>query len=239
MNKHGIFRDWLRHQYAHLWRLPRMHRSYGAMSLADTFTKIYRTKEWGDNGKPFFSGEGSHGPVIDEYCASVIQFIRDRQIRTVVDLGCGDFTVGRKIGKDTGIFYTGVDVVPELIEHHKTTVHEPNFNFLCADVTRDPLPAGDLCLIRQVFQHLSNEEIASILARLGSYPFILVSEEVPIHGGQFNRDKPHGPDVRGFYGSGVYVEQPPFSIPARELWRIPLTPYSLLRTVLIEQGSVR
>ena len=207
------------------------------MSLADTFSKIYRTKEWGDNGQPFFSGEGSSGPVIEHYCASVVQFIRDRHIQSVVDLGCGDFTVGRRIGSGSGVRYIGVDVVPELIEHHKSTVHEQNFSFLCADVTRDSLPKGDLCLIRQVFQHLSNDEIASVLAKLGDFPRILISEEVPLQTDLFNRDKPHGPDVRGFYGSGVYVEQPPFSIPTKELWRFPLTPYSMLRTVLIDRTN--
>ena len=42
--------------YVRLWVLPRIHRTYNTMSVAETFRKIYLTKAWGDNGEPFCSG---------------------------------------------------------------------------------------------------------------------------------------------------------------------------------------
>ena len=236
----SVLRDQLRHVYARVWRLPRMHRTYGALSVAETFRRIYRTKAWGDNGEAFCSGLGSRGPVAQLYCASVAQFVQDHRIQSVVDLGCGDFTVGRQIVEASGdIRYTGIDVVPEMIEHHQKTNSDPRVSFRCADISRDPLPKADLCLIRQVLQHLSNEEIARVLANLGSFSKILISEEVPNHPGPVNRDKPHGPDVRGYFGSGVYVEEPPFSMKTVELWKFELTPYSVLRTVLRDQTATQ
>jgi hypothetical protein len=133
--------------------------------------------------------------------------------------------------------YTGIDVVPELIEHHRSTVHNPLVSFLVADITADPLPTADLCLIRQVLQHLSNQEIAKALANLGSFSRVLITEAVPAHPKSINRDKPHGPDVRALYGSGVYLEKPPFSMPVAELWSFPLKKNSLLRTVLFRQAG--
>jgi SAM-dependent methyltransferase len=219
--------------YVHLWVLPKIHRTYDTLSVAETFRNIYRTKAWGDNGEPFCSGAGSHGPVSEQYCAFVSKFIRDNQVQSVVDLGCGDFAVGKRIMETTSVRYSGIDVVPELIEYHKSRVHDPRVSFQCADITNDSLPSADLCLVRQVLQHLSNDEIVKVLTNLKNFSQILISEDVPVHPKLFNRDKPHGPDVRS--RSGVYVDHPPFSRTFTKIWELPLTNKSVLRTVLLDQ----
>lgn len=234
-----MLRSVMRSVYLRCWVLPRTHRTYNTLSVAETFRNIYRTKAWGDNGERFCSGAGSRGPASERYCAFVIKFIRDHRVRSVVDLGCGDFAVGRQIVEASGVLYTGIDVVPELIEHHKSTGHDPRVSFQCADITKDLLPSADLCLVRQVLQHLSNEEIAEVLDNLGNFPKILISEDVPVRPKSFNRDKPHGPDVRAYYGSGVYIDQPPFARSVAETWGIPLSSKSVLRTSLLDQGGVR
>jgi SAM-dependent methyltransferase len=219
--------------YVHLWTLPKIRRTYKTLSVSETFRKIYGTKAWGDNGGPFCSGAGSHGVIADQYCALVIKFIQDNQIESVVDLGCGDFAVGKRIVEATNVRYCGIDVVPELIEYHKRTVNDPRVTFQCTDITSEPLPSADLCLIRQVLQHLSNDEIMKALTNMRNFAQILVSEDVPVRPRMFNRDKPHGPDVRS--GSGVYVEQPPFSRMFTQMWELPLSERSILRTVLLDQ----
>lgn len=217
--------------------MPRTHRTYKDLSLVEAFRNIYSTKAWGDIGEPFCSGSGSRGPVAELYCEFVIKFIIDYQVKSVVDLGCGDFAVGRRIVEATGIEYTGIDVVPELIEHHKNTMQHQRVFFSCADITKDPLPSADLCLIRQVFQHLSNDEIAKALTNIESFPRAIISEDVPDHPKSFNRDKPHGPDVRAYFGSGVYIDRPPFSIRIAKSWNVPLAGNSLLRTVLLDRTA--
>jgi SAM-dependent methyltransferase len=230
-----MIRNLIKSVYVRRWILPRIHRTYKTLSMAETFRSIYRTKAWGDNGAPFCSGGGSCGPVSEQYCAFLVKFIRDHQVQSVVDLGCGDFAVGHKVVKASGVRYTGIDVVPELIEFHKSSVQDPRVSFHCADITNDQLPPADLCLIRQVLQHLSNDEISKVLANLRNFPRILISEDVPVHPKSFNRDKPHGPDVRAYCGSGVYVERPPFSANVTEMWELPLTANSVLRTTLLDQ----
>jgi SAM-dependent methyltransferase len=234
-----VFRNLAKSVYVRLWILPRLHRRYAALSMTQTFRNIYRTKAWGDNGEPFCSGAGSRGPASEQYCALVIKFIRDHQVRSVVDLGCGDFAVGKQIVEASGVRYTGIDVVPELIEHHKRTVHDSRVSFKCADITNDALPCADLCLVRQVLQHLSNKEIVKVLGNLGNFSRTLISEDVPARPKSFNRDKPHGPDVRRYYGSGVYVDLPPFSRSVQEPWEFPLGDGSLLRIVLLDQTCAK
>jgi SAM-dependent methyltransferase len=220
-----------------LRRLPKNHRIYGDLSIKETFQRIYRTREWGDDGSPFHSGSGSRGAASEQYCVFVIDFIRKHNVRSVVDLGCGDFAIGRRIAEATGVTYTGIDVVPELIEHHTRTEQNPLFRFQCADITTDPLPTADLCLVCQVLQHLSNGEIAKVLQNLRGFPRVLITEHLPLQPRSINLDKPHGPDVRVRYGSGVYLDLPPFSMPTTEVWKIPHYKNSILKAVLIENKT--
>ena len=226
--------DWARQLRRRYWVLPRIHRSYNALTIQETFQKIYQTKAWGDGGTPFCSGAGSDGVVSQRYVDNVAAFVHERGIRSVADLGCGDFAVGRRLVESTGVQYTGIDVVPELIEHHQRTIDDPRVTFRCAEIGSDALPTAELCLIRQVLQHLSNREIAAVLDNVANYPLVLVSEDVPAKPQSYNRDKPHGPDVRAYFGSGVFLDQPPFSKKVRELWTIPLREDAVLRSVLLE-----
>jgi SAM-dependent methyltransferase len=226
----------LKSVYRRFWGSPFDQRSYETLSVRQSFRKIYSTKVWGDNGQPFYSGPGSHGPIADQYSAAVAAFIKDHGVRSVVDCGCGDFSIGGRIVEATAVQYTGVDVVDDLIEHHKKTVQNSRVSFLCADLTRDPLPSADLYLIRQVLQHLANREIAKVLGRVGDFPMTLISEHVPMNLGSINDDMSHGPEVRSDYNSAVFVDQPPFSIAAKELWNFPMKD-GILRTVLIERNN--
>ena len=136
----------------------------------------------------------------------------------VVDLGCGDFRVGQNI-LAPGIRYIGVDVVPELISYNTQTYGSEAVRFECRDIATEDLPPGDICLIRQVFQHLSNEEIAAVLAKLTAYKTCLITEHYPRNPTSCipNLNKPHGGDVRFSDNSAVFLDQPPFNVRHAEL----------------------
>ena len=213
--------------YLHTWVLPGIHRTYRFLSLSDTFTRIYATKTWGEG-----SGPGSRGLVAEQYIEDVSGFIAARNIKSVVDLGCGDFHIGRQIVEQTGVDYTGVDIVSDLVEQHSGKFSNDRVRFMCANILTDELSMAELCLVRQVLQHLSNTEIGTALKNISKYPMTLISEDVPKHPRSFNRDKPHGPDYRGHWRSGVYLDRPPFSLTIDELWQRDLDITSILRTVL-------
>jgi len=107
------------------------------------------------------------------------------------------------------------------------------------DITNDALPAADLCLVRQVFQHLSNAQILSALDKLSPYPLALISEHVPRKPRVFNLDKSQGPHIRASYGSGLYLDRPPFSCRVLRDWEIPVDDQSIIRTILIVGCEVR
>jgi hypothetical protein len=194
----------------------RVLRGFAAMQNAqlsprEVFSEIYRLGKWGRGERRFHSGSGTaNRTVVDPYVAYIYKQIRGV---AVVDLGCGDFSIGEMLLGSCGS-YVGVDVVPELIAHLQSTVTDRRAKFVCMDIIEDELPPGEICLVRQVFQHLSNAQIARVLSKLPAYKTIFITEhqaaddQSPIH----NLDKVHGADVRFFDRSGVYLDKPPFSL---------------------------
>lgn len=209
---------------------------YSKMPLQKIFEDIYSGKKWGSGGGEFDSGSGSVDAVASPYMGVIARYVADRGVRSIVDLGCGDFRVGRAIVAATGVRYTGVDIARPLIEHLSAKTAISGVDFQCLNLVDDPLPPGDLYLIRQVLQHLSNQQIAVILRKLQAVDTI-VTEHIPIGPGiTWNRDKAAGPDVRLYRKSGVFLEHPPFSLPLETLLEVP-QPFNgidaVLRTSLI------
>ncbi len=219
-----------------------IRQRYAALSVGDAFSETYRTKLWGEaKGEPFYSGDGSCENFAVPYVELLTNFFREERITSVVDLGCGDFRVGRRLCANTCASYIGVDVVPELIAHNQSRFGRDGIEFRNLDIIKDPLPDGEVCLIRQVLQHLSNAEIAQVLAKCSKYPFLVVTEDV--YKGWWSRpnlDHVHGPDNRLHKRSGVYVDLPPYSLKAETILDVPCpTTSSTIRTVLVRTSRPR
>lgn len=195
---------------------------FGGMTTRETFEAIYAEGRWGNSDQGFNSGSGSAGPHVEAYVEMIASFVKDRHIGTVVDLGCGDFQVGKKIVDRTSANYIGIDIARNVIAANTAAFAGPRVQFACMDVDVAEPPDGDLCLVRQVFQHLSNHEISRILKKLRKYPEVIVTEHVPTSPRAANRDKTHGPDTRLLAGSGVFVDQAPFAIPSTVLLDVPV-----------------
>jgi hypothetical protein len=77
----------------------------------DVFAEVYEKGIWGGGPGSFYSGGGSDPQFSEPYCAYLQQFVKDGgyETVTVVDLGCGDFRVGRQLLSDLPIReYVGV-----------------------------------------------------------------------------------------------------------------------------------
>jgi SAM-dependent methyltransferase len=183
------------------------------MTAQEVFTQIYATKMWGAGTEEFYSGPGSNAKVAKPYADFVINFIAEHNIRTIVDLGCGDFRVGRMIAS-CGVAYTGVDVVQPLIEENNRRFGNQSIRFQCLDIATDHLPDGQLCLIREVFQHVSNAQISAALAKMTKYNYVLFTDVQPDDpaGYRVNKDKTHGDSSRAIHHSYLRLDSPPFNV---------------------------
>jgi 2-polyprenyl-3-methyl-5-hydroxy-6-metoxy-1,4-benzoquinol methylase len=217
------------------WKKWRDSQHYKQLSIKETFSEIYRSKAWGSMpNRPFCSGDGSmREDAVQPYTQAIRNYIEAHGVKHVVDLGCGDFGVGSRLVK-SGLRYTGVDVVPDLIDYNQKHFGSDRIEFRCLDIIEDQPPEGDLCLVRQVLQHLSNEQILKTLQSLVRYRRVIVTEHVYAGPGlRRNRDKPQGPGTRIPKRSGVFLESAPFHCPAELLLEIPLAETESLRTVVI------
>lgn len=178
------------------------------LSAKEVFGEIYKRHGWGMG-----SGIGSDSPP---YIDMIIDFLKSSNKKTLVDLGCGDFRVGSNF-IDYCSEYIGVDIVPELIDELKSCYQKDNVRFLCLDIIEDRLPGGDICLVRQVLQHLSNAEIIKILPKLQKYETVFVTEHHPDVCIIPNKDMVHGSRIRIYDNSGVYLDKPPFNVQNVEL----------------------
>jgi hypothetical protein len=130
------------------------------------FTGIYERSYWGSNMKVAYrgsSGSGSDPEYNRPYIEWLRDFIRDRSIQTIVDLGCGDFRCGSLIYKGLPVAYIGLDVYRPLIESLQAEYPEFQFRHLDAFMEPDQIPSGDLCILKDVLQHWSNQDITVFL----------------------------------------------------------------------------
>lgn len=193
----------------------RIDAQFADMPPSEVFTDVYHRRLWGGgrDERDFCSGEGSHNDaIVAPYIAAVRKFLSEiRGRRDVVDLGCGDFHVGRQV-RDVCGTYVACDVVADLIARNQRVFASLGVDFRTVDLTGDELPVGEIALLRQVLQHLSNAQIARILPKLYQYRWLVLTEHLPEKlSFRANRDKPAGPGVRVRYGSGIVLTAPPFS----------------------------
>ena len=194
-------------------RLAALRARSARLPVKDVFRAIYEGNAWGGEKGQFVSGYGSSETHAHQYAEWVRKFIAENNISSIVDFGCGDFRVGSKL-LSAKTKYVGVDIVDELVDRNRLRYSGENVSFVALDIISDDLPDADLCLIRQVLQHLSNAEIMSILKKIRKYPYVIVTEHHPALTGNVipNKDKPHGADIRVYDNSAVALDKPPFNV---------------------------
>jgi SAM-dependent methyltransferase len=137
--------------------------------LQEKFGTIYQEDQW-TNG----SGPGSMPKHTIEYRAFLSKFISDNEIKSVTDLGCGDWQ-STNLMDWSGIHYIGLDVVKWLIERNKEKFGSANVEFRHF-TELSQLPGGDLCICKEVFQHLPNDVVQAHLEAIAKcYRFALIT----------------------------------------------------------------
>lgn len=139
------------------------------MSLSQTFERIYRGNRW--NGRESRSGPGSGSAATRKVADWISSTARDLEVRSVLDIGCGDnFWMPDLPG------YVGIDVSRTALA--RAAGRHPERRFLLCDA-REVLPAGDwdLVIVRDVIQHLSLSDGAEMLGRILAAPvrFLMAS----------------------------------------------------------------
>lgn len=192
-----------------------IYGQYLGMSRQQIFQHIYKNQVWGRSPQAdsFHSGTGSRDDqVVRPYIDALSAWLRQLPLKpSILDLGCGDFFVGSQLRAHCNS-YIACDIVPELIEHHRSKYASLNVEFKCLDLAQEELPDAQIVVVRQVLQHLDNKSIALFCKGLKpSHQYLVLTEHIPRNSSfAANRDKPAGPDTRIGLNSGVVLTQAPF-----------------------------
>lgn len=126
-------------------------------TIKGQFTDIYLTNFW--KSAESRSGEGSEinntGPIRTWLSKMIVKY----EIESMTDCACGDFNWMRHVTFPAGFYYTGVDVVDELIRVNKEKFENKDRRFQVKDITREFIPLGDLIFCKDLFLHLSFQHI--------------------------------------------------------------------------------
>lgn len=138
------------------------------------FEYIYDNKVW--------IGGGS-GPVSDPQAARpwvtlVNDTIRRFSVTSVVDAGCGDCRMWPR-NSFARVHYVGVDVVASVIAHNTAMHGTPSRIFQVADLLTGELPAADMLITKDVWQHWENDQVLRFLERNApKYRVILAANDI-------------------------------------------------------------
>ena len=137
--------------------------------MEQTFTNVYESKSWGNNNIAQYNGSSGEGSTLnynkDTYVPFLKKFINDNNIKNIVDLGCGDFICGKIIYDDLDILYTGYDTYKKVVDYNSKNHSLPKYSFIHLDFcnNKENIISGDLCILKDVTQHWSLDNIYTFL----------------------------------------------------------------------------
>jgi SAM-dependent methyltransferase len=202
--------------------------------MREKFEQIYELDLWGGG-----SGEGSFPVHTRGYVRFLEAFIRRNRIRSVVDLGCGDWQFSRFVNWH-GARYDGFDIVPRVVERNQREFSSPDINFHLFDGDFSRLPDADLFLAKDVLQHWSDSEIVQFIPELKRFPIALLTNCVNPRGETTHSDIADG----GF--RYLDLRQPPYNLVADHVytftnserpWWNPFTKPKWRKYVLLARGA--
>ena len=91
----------------------------------------------------------------------------------MVDIPCGDFYwMKNLVGQRSDLKYTGIDIVPTLIERHRTNYgYMKNAQFMHADIVRSKLNESyDIIFSRDMLQHLKYNDVMKVSGKKDYLP---------------------------------------------------------------------
>jgi 2-polyprenyl-3-methyl-5-hydroxy-6-metoxy-1,4-benzoquinol methylase len=174
---------------------------------SEIFEDIIKAESW---GRGQGSGGGSSIQITKGYRVFLQKFLREKEIKSVLDLGCGDFQFSKLIDW-SGINYLGFDCVSSLIETNNELYSEDNIKFELYDITKELTQSANLLIVKDVLIHWSNSEIKVFLEKLKGYNFkyVLITTQV---------ETVNNRDIKTGEYHPIHLNQEPFNCNFEEIY---------------------
>lgn len=221
--------NWRRAEETVMNETPATAEPDGEMNTGESnaFDAIYASESWG-NG----SGPGSHPTWTIEYRAFLEKFIRMNDVRSIVDVGCGDWQFSRFLNLD-GIAYHGFDVVERLVEQNNRRYGSESVRFEVMPDDPAALPSADLFLMKDVLQHLPDADIFRFRDTVfGRYRFALLTNSYEKADAYRNVDLSRPGEFRC-----LDLAAAPYHLPGAYLFEYFAQPWERIRAFLVGGAS--
>ena len=129
------------------------------------FDTIYKYNLW-----LFGSGSGSLKINNYYYLDFLKKLLKEKNIKSVCDLGCGDWQTLKHINWDN-TRYLGIDCVQKVIDNNIKCYEKQNVKFMCKNILEYAIPESEVYIIKDVLQHLSIKHIHILLNTLKTKKF--------------------------------------------------------------------
>jgi SAM-dependent methyltransferase len=175
---------------------------------------------------------GSSGPGSDpfynlSYRGFLESFIVLNRIRSIIDIGCGDWQFSKFLCLN-GVNYLGLDIVGALIEENSRRYGGQNIRFRKMPGNKRDLPPANLLVMKDVLQHLPNAEIMDFHRTVfGKFQYCLITNSYRKLETGTNHDILPG-EFRC-----LDLKAPPFSFPGAYVLQFSTGVWEEIRTLLI------
>ena len=187
-----------------LWSLSRNNL---VEKFSSIFDDIYINKEWGPGKiQGGSSGPGSNVIANKKYINYLNDFIKEKNIKSIVDIGCGDWQIMKNINLNN-IKYYGYDASKNVINNNNNKFKKENIKFIYSDLDlKTNYPKADLLICKDVLQHLSYKNINKIISQFNKFKYLFIIDDKNDSGNTINKDIKDG----GY--RKIDIRNPPFNI---------------------------
>ena len=192
------------------------------MEYKEIFTSIYDNNGFGSLESK--SGPGSTLDETQKLREKIKSIVKDKNIKSVVDIPCGDFNWMKEIVFNFDS-YIGGDIVEKAIEENNKRYSNSVIKFISFDIVNDEIPQGDLLIVRDIIGHFPIEDGIKIINNiLNSKCKYLLSttwakkignDWFPCEKNDVHREN-EGVDYGRFYPVNLMSE--PFNLPNAEIY---------------------
>ena len=191
--------------------IKREQPKYNKKNLEDSFDTIYEKKLWTGNNRFTLSGPGSELRYAKNCIRFLINFIKEKNIRKIIDGSCGDCLWIMEVLKEfPDIEFIGYDISNKIINMNKKKYKKYSFyqnNILYSE----KIPECDLFIFRHTMMHLSMDNNINFINTLknNSECFVfLTHHEIK----ENKQGEPHSSNMSSLKWIGKNLHIKPFDI---------------------------
>lgn len=181
------------------------------------FTTIYDQGVWATNDQgEGTSGLGSIAKNVHPYMAFLQNFLDQNEIKSVVDVGCGDWQLSKQINWHNAL-YIGIDTVKKVVEKNQILFGNPLTVFIHGNALEMDLPPADLLICKDVLQHLSNQQIQEFILQFSKFKYCLITNDVDM-----DTLSSSNAEINTGWWHTLDLTKPPFNVNGRKVLTFPV-----------------